>query len=79
MCRLMLLDCWLQAAVQSTIEAAGAQHVAARLAALEGSLPLAALRTIDWAPWAAWRQNLSRVETAASLIPLVRVLRAVCD
>lgn len=60
-----------QAAAHATVEAAGARQVAARLSALESALPLAALKTGDWAPWAAWRRSLSHAETAAGLMPLV--------
>ena len=62
----------LQAAVATTVEAAGAQQVAARLAALEAALPLAALRTGEWAPWAAWRRTLAHAESATVLAALVR-------
>jgi hypothetical protein len=62
----------MQAAVTTTTEAAGARQVAARLAALEAALPLAALRTGEWAPWAAWRRTLAHAESAAVLAALVR-------
>lgn len=66
--------CFLQAAIATTVEAAGTRQVAARLAALEAALPLAAVKTGEWAPWAAWRHSLSHTESAAVLAPLVRAL-----
>lgn len=55
------------------MDAAGARQVAARLAALEGALPLGAQRDASWAPWAAWRSALARAESPSELAPLVRL------
>lgn len=66
----------LQAAAQRAVETAGVRQVAARLAALEGVLPLGAQRDASWGPWAAWRSALAAAETPSQLAPLVRALSA---
>ena len=56
------------------VEAAGVKQVAARLLALEASLPLAAFGDRAWQTWEPWRRALARAETTFQLAPLVRLL-----
>ena len=66
--------CSRQAVAASVVEAAGVRQVAARLLALEASLPLAAFGDGAWQTWEPWRRALARAETTFQLAPQVRLL-----
>lgn len=61
----------LQVLASSMVEAAGADQVAKRLCDLEGRLPVDSVMSDSFLFWSMWRRQLSRLDTAAELIPQV--------
>lgn len=53
------------------MDLAGSSHVARRLCDLEGRLPVDSVMSDSFLFWSTWRRQLSRLDTAAELIPQV--------